>query len=196
VIAAIIVVGVHFVSFVGQLPVRLHETDNISADGIVVVTGGAERVAEGIRLLDAGRGQRLLISGVHVAATPAAIAEKAKVPFELFMCCVDLDRRAPNTIANAMEIKRWASQRRYRTIIVVTASYHMPRALNEIQAAAPDLTLLAYPVVPPGFEPAVWWQDWETFRLLSVEYFKYIITVLRIRVGLQPTLGLATRHAD
>ena len=196
VLVGVVVIVTHFILFVGRLPIRLPDTDTGSVDGIVVVTGGAERVAEGIRLLDAGRGQRLLISGVHVTATPAAIAEKAKVPVELFLCCVDLDRRALNTIANAMEIKRWAALRRYQTIIVVTAAYHMPRALNEIRAAAPDLMLFAYPVIPPGFEASDWWRDWETFRLLSVEYLKYVISVLRVRVGLQPTLGLTARRAD
>ena len=39
------------------------------ADGIVVLTGGASRMADAVELLAAGHGKRLLITGVH-RATP------------------------------------------------------------------------------------------------------------------------------
>ena len=40
-----------------------------NADGIVVLTGGASRITDAIELLAAGRGKRLLISGVHRTTT-------------------------------------------------------------------------------------------------------------------------------
>ena len=40
-------------------------TDHESAEAIVVLTGGSERVATGIELLKSGHGKKLFISGVH-----------------------------------------------------------------------------------------------------------------------------------
>ena len=48
-----------------------------NADGIVVLTGGASRISDAIELLAAGRGKRLLISGVHRTTTAAEIARIA-----------------------------------------------------------------------------------------------------------------------
>src|SRR6266853_1366508 len=47
---------------------------NRDADGIVVLTGGASRISDAIELLAAGRGKRLLISGVNRTTTTAEIA--------------------------------------------------------------------------------------------------------------------------
>jgi uncharacterized SAM-binding protein YcdF (DUF218 family) len=49
-----------FASVVTRMPAE----NNPHADGIVVLTGEGRRIAEGARLLDEGRAQRMLISGV------------------------------------------------------------------------------------------------------------------------------------
>lgn len=154
-----------------------------SADAIVVLTGGASRIADAMALLDRGLGRRLLITGVHPDTTTEEIAAAARQTATLFACCVDLDRRAQNTVGNARETGRWVRRNQFRSLIVVTSAYHMPRALAELAAAVPDVQLVPYPVVPERARAHPWWTDTGTARLLFVEYVKYIVA--RVRLGLE-----------
>src|SRR5215469_8051143 len=107
-----------------------------AADGIVVLTGDEDRISEAIQLLAQGRAGRLLISGVNKATRAPQIISLNKAgrgEALLFRCCVDLDRRALNTEENAFEATAWAKSRGYRSLIVVTSTYHMPRALIELR---------------------------------------------------------------
>src|SRR5712691_3972278 len=62
--AAVLGLGLGFVWFVWRVPDGEVELTR-NAEGIVVLTGGASRVVDAIELLAAGRGQRLLITGVY-----------------------------------------------------------------------------------------------------------------------------------
>jgi uncharacterized SAM-binding protein YcdF (DUF218 family) len=117
------------------------------ADGIVVLTGkGGGRLAAGARLLKGGYGERLLISGVNTALSEEKIATLLGTELEQVKCCIDLDYEAKNTIENARETAIWARSLGYETIILVTSSYHMPRAKVEINAAISGIHIIPYPV--------------------------------------------------
>jgi len=113
------------------------------ADAVVVLTGGPGRVATAVALLEDRRGARLLISGVNPGSPVADIAAAAGASDALFECCVDVGAEAADTVGNAAETARWAAARGYDSLIVVTNTYHMPRALLELQAAMPDTRLVA-----------------------------------------------------
>src|SRR5215510_13969503 len=100
------------------------------ADGIVVLTGGSSRVSDAVELLAAGYGKRLLISGVHPTNDVHDISRTLPDNHKLLNCCVDLDRSAINTRSNAAETRRWARERGFTSLIVVTSNYHMPRAIE------------------------------------------------------------------
>ena len=153
------------------------------ADGIVALTGGASRVTDAIELLAAGRGKRLLITGVHPSATPKDIARHVPEDERIFRCCVDLDRSAMNTLGNATEARRWARQHRFRSLIVVTSAYHMPRAMAELGHQLPDVKLVAFPVVTEKMRNGQWWSSPGTARLLISEYAKFILAVVRMKVS-------------
>ena len=89
-----------FVLFVSTIP-REEEEFHRSADGIVALTGGASRIADAVELLVAGRGQRLLISGVNPSTTPGELIRLTPELEKLFACCVDLGHQALNTTGNA-----------------------------------------------------------------------------------------------
>ena len=74
-----------------------------------------------------------------------------------FGCCIDLDYSAVNTIGNAVETRRWALGHGFRSLVVVTSSYHMPRAMLELSHQLPGVTLIAYPVVTPQRRAEGWW---------------------------------------
>lgn len=170
--------GVGYAGFAGQIepkePAAVPRTD-----AIVVVTGGSQRVADAIGLLGAERGSRLLISGVNEKTGREELAKLNPAARQLLACCVDLDYRARNTIGNAIEARRWVRQHDFRSLLVVTSNYHMPRVLAEFAHAMPGLRLVAHPVVSDQLDASGWWRDWGTVKLLAPEYAKYLVARLR-----------------
>lgn len=154
-----------------------------NADGIVVLTGGASRIEDAVELLASGRGRRLLITGVHRLTSEREIARLKPGYGRVFACCVDLDRSALNTIGNATETRRWVNERGFKSIIVVTSNYHMPRAMAELRHQLPDIALIPFPVV--GDQLRASWSNGPTLRLLFWEYVKYTVAVGRMWLPFQ-----------
>jgi uncharacterized SAM-binding protein YcdF (DUF218 family) len=160
------------------------------ADGIVVLTGGSSRVSDAMELLAGGFGQRLLISGVHPTNAASDISRSLPDNQSLLRCCVDLDRSAVNTRSNAAETRRWARERGFKSLIVVTSNYHMPRAILELSHAMPDIRLIPFAVVGDKWRDEAWWTSGATLRLLLSEYAKYVAAELRVHlaeIGLELT---------
>lgn len=182
--AALLALG--FVWFLWSVPnAEVALTDN--ADGIVVLTGGASRVPDAIELMAAGHGRRLLISGLHRTTTVGEIQRLNPDFARVIRCCVDYDH-SRNTLGNAIETKRWATDRGFHSIIVVTSNYHMPRALAEIAHQMPGVVLVPYPVVTDKQRAEPWWRTVGTARLMASEYIKYVYARLRMELhpGAQP----------
>ena len=150
-----------------------------NADGIVALTGGPFRINDALELLAAGRGQRLLITGVNPVTRPVEISRLMPEHQHWFTCCVDIDHSV-NTIGNAVETARWVKARGFQSVIVVTANYHIPRAMAEIANELPDVTLVPYPVLSDKVRVESWWENPETTRLLLLEYGKFIVAKVRI----------------
>jgi uncharacterized SAM-binding protein YcdF (DUF218 family) len=151
------------------------------ADGIVVLTGGASRISDAMELLAAGRGKRLLISGLNRTTTSGEISRLNPEFGAILSCCVDFDRSL-NTFGNATETRQWAQSRGFHSLIVVTSSYHMPRAMAEIANQLPDVALLPFPVIGDKLRAEPWWNHGSTLRLMLSEYLKYVATRVRIRL--------------
>ncbi|RZJ89983.1 MAG: YdcF family protein [Brevundimonas sp.] len=150
------------------------------AQGIVALTGpSAERVNAAVRLLENGKGQRLLISGVNREVRRQELRELTPGSNRLFNCCVDLGFEAEDTSGNAAEIAAWAQAKGYRRLIVVTSDYHMPRSLLEIRSAAPRLELTPYAVSTPSLDNSRWWRAAVTARRMTLEYVKYLAVLGR-----------------
>jgi uncharacterized SAM-binding protein YcdF (DUF218 family) len=158
-----LVVG--FAAFVWLLPGEEVALDH-SADGIVVLTGGTSRVTDALELITTGHGKRLLITGVNPGTTTGEIARQVVDYDRVLACCVDLDYSALNTLGNAVEARRWTLQHGFRSLIIVTSSYHMPRALAEFAHQLPDVALIPYPVVSDRLRVEPWWSNGTTTRLV------------------------------
>jgi uncharacterized SAM-binding protein YcdF (DUF218 family) len=184
-VVAAMLVALGFWWFVWSVPTDEVALDR-NADGIVVLTGGSSRIADAIELLSAGRGRRLLITGVHRATTTREIARLLPAYRWMMTCCVDLDHSAVNTVGNAVETRRWASNRGIRSLIVVTSNYHMPRAMAELARQLPDVALIPFPVITENVRAERWWTSAPTAKLLLSEYIKYIVAQVRMR--LEPAL--------
>jgi uncharacterized SAM-binding protein YcdF (DUF218 family) len=173
------------IGFVGFLS-QLHGSETKptrTADGIVVLTGGSSRVSDAMELLADGYGKRLLISGVHPTNAASDISRSLPDNQSLLRCCVDLDRSAVNTRSNAAEARRWVRERGFKSLIVVTSNYHMPRAIVELSHAMPDIILIPYVVVGDKWRDEPWWTNGATVRLLLTEYAKYVAAELRVHLA-------------
>lgn len=159
--------------FIGELPEPAAGTPP-EADGVVVFTGGGERVAAAMALLNDGAAKRLLISGVNPTVTRPELAELWPGEAETFECCVDLGLQAQTTTGNASELDAWTRANGFSSLILVTSEFHMPRALVEARDRLPDVAITPYAVAsgligadgrPSSFA------DW---RRVGGEYSKFL----------------------
>ncbi|MBN8919953.1 MAG: YdcF family protein [Rhizobiales bacterium] len=174
-----------FVWFAQSVPTREVSIAG-AADGIVVLTGGASRITDAVDLLADGHGKRLLITGVHQTTTTTELARVMPQHQHLLKCCVDLDHSAINTLGNAAETRRWVQAQGFRSLIVVTSAYHMPRSMAELSRRLPMVRLIAFPVVTEKLRTEPWWTSVPIAKLLISEYLKYMLAQVRMRLEPEP----------
>ncbi len=162
------------------------------ADAIVVLTGGSERLSDAVNLLREKRAGRLLISGVHPTTTTRELERIMPGTRPLLDCCVDLDHQALNTAGNALATKLWVQNHGYRSVILVTSGWHMPRAHTELARSLPGVDVIPYPVVTDRFRDGSWWRDSETLTMVVGEYVKYVASLANVRIAPR----LASEPAD
>jgi uncharacterized SAM-binding protein YcdF (DUF218 family) len=160
------------------------------ADGVVALTGGSPlRLRAATQLLENGEGRRLLVSGVNPKVSRSQIWTMTGAAKPLFDCCVDLDFTAADTIGNARETARWARAMGYRSLILVTADYHTPRAAVELKAVLPTTKITSYPVATPDLDARRWWRTSGGARRMASEYMKYLVALSR-----EALIGRRTPH--
>ena len=152
------------------------------ADAIVVLTGGYQRIDQAVELLQNGAGGRLLISGVNPATTGNHIRLLTRSPNDLFACCVDIGHEALDTTGNATETARWIRSRGYKSVILVTNNYHMPRSLAELERTDHGTRFVAYPV-PTDVSASELVRNPMLVRTLAAEYVKFLLVVSRDWTG-------------
>jgi uncharacterized SAM-binding protein YcdF (DUF218 family) len=86
---------------------------------------------------------------------------------------------ADNTIGNATETRQWMEREGYRSLRLITASYHMRRSLLEFRRAMPDVEIVVHPVFPDTFMRDTWWAWPGTLSLIVIEYHKYVAVRVR-----------------
>lgn len=152
-------------------------------DAVVVLTGGANRIEEGLRLFATGSAPHLFISGVHESVDVDSIKAMWKGSIDLPDCCLTLGHSASNTMDNASETRRWLEENEIKSIRLVTSNYHMRRSLLEFSEAMPDIEIIRHPVLPERLETwsAPFWS------LAFREYHKTLLTWVRQRLALTPT---------
>jgi len=160
-----------FLMFWLRLPAP-YTSDALKADAIVVLTGGPERLEAGLQLLAKKHADKMLVSGVHKDVRPSELSTLTGAEQALFDCCITLDYFASNTLENAVETAKWASENSAKSLILVTADYHIQRSILLFEKSMPGLTITPYPVRSkmPLFK-------------LAKEYNKYLATLMLELVG-------------
>jgi len=163
------------------------------AQGIVVLTGAGsnQRLAAAMSLLEDDYGRRVLVSGVNRQASREDIRNVSRAVRRLYDCCVDLGFTAADTVGNARETAAWAQAMRYNSLIIVTADYHMPRAMLELKAVLRGTGIRAQTFAVPTrpLKDRRWWRNPGAARLMVVEYCKYLAIL-----GRETVLGLGPRE--
>jgi uncharacterized SAM-binding protein YcdF (DUF218 family) len=180
--AATLPIAIGFVRFVHNLPAPT--ADQSRTDAIVVLTGGGERISNALALLEAGKADRLFVSGVHHGVGVADLLKidrtlpNSAQPDSALAARIDLGDTAADTFGNSVESVAWMRANKFKSMRLVTADYHMPRALIEFKMEAPDLIIVPNPIRPSRAQNAPWWRG-PMFGLLLGEYGKYLIAKWR-----------------
>lgn len=147
-------------------------------DVIVVLTGGEDRLAEGVRLLSNGYAKWLFVSGVHPGVRKKELMKVAGVEDARIARNVVLGKEAADTRGNATETAAWVRKNKFRSLRLVTANYHMRRSLVEFRRAMPDTTIIiANPVFPRPVNPGPWWHSRRAISIVVGEYNKYLVAL-------------------
>jgi len=152
------------------------------ADGLVVLTGGSQRIEAAADLLHRMPTARMLVTGVDRRVDRETLLRRLSDFEALDHERIDLGYAAEDTVGNAVEAAGWAVAQGYGSIRVVTAAYHMPRSLAEFRHAMPSITILPHPVFPERVRFEDWWRSPGTAALIASEWTKHIVATVRIAV--------------
>jgi uncharacterized SAM-binding protein YcdF (DUF218 family) len=163
-----------FVLFANRIARLETPIDVAKADAIVVLTGGQYRLETGLTLLAEHKAEHMLISGVHPDTTETGIARATGSNSALFECCIEIGYRAKDTVGNATETVAWLKKNKFRSVILVTNNYHLPRSVLELRRIDPTLDIRPHPVVNTDLTDGKWMLKADTLRVLMAEYMKYL----------------------
>ncbi len=144
-----------------------------TADAIIVLTGGNNRLEYGLELLANNAADTLFVSGVGTNVGVDDILRQVpnNIRSKISAKQIIIGGKAENTIGNAQEVQEWLEKpingSEYKKIILVTSSYHMPRSVLEFSSLMPELSIITAPVITNDNE------------LVFSEYNKYLASKLR-----------------
>ncbi len=166
----------------------LTKFSNIESPNIVILTGGANRIKDGLKIIEDFKNSKninfkILVSGTGMGFTKSSLKNKLGPNFypQLIQCCIDLDDVSKNTLTNASETLKWTSKNGIKEFILITSNYHMPRAILEFKNVMPNLKIYTYAIAPKKHDIENWLSSYQTFSLVFTEYCKFIIASLRIK---------------
>lgn len=148
--------------------------ENLNVDCAVVLTGGSNRVREGLDLLSRGQIKKLIISGVYKEATLREIYPLWPFYGDVKEQDVVLERRSATTYGNAQQSLPIVEALGCRDVAIVTSYLHMYRAFRTFQATYPEqFTLVKYAVNPGRSEVDTWETSTEVIKSIFYSLWAY-----------------------
>lgn len=149
-------------------------TEDVSADCAVALTGGPQRVREGLDLLAKKSVQKLIISGVNPNSSLREIFPQSPYYGDLREQDVILERRSKTTFGNAQQTLPLVEALRCRDLVLITSRTHMRRALLTFRAEFPPHFPILPRSVPALSEPPSWDEiAWESLKSLFYSSWAY-----------------------
>ncbi len=129
-------------------------TEDVKADCAVVLTGGPNRLNEGMDLLAQGQVKKLIVSGVHPKSGFEQIFPNAYYYGTVEKDDVVLERRSESTFGNAEQSLSIGEALNCRNIILVTSYLHMYRSLKTFKASFPaEIEIYPRATIGMGYPP-------------------------------------------
>ncbi len=160
--SAVLIWALGFLLFTVSLP---QPAKPVATDAVIVPTGGAGRIAQGLNVLDQGLATNMLVTGVDPEVTPVEFAIEFEVDQARMDCCVTLGFVAVDTRSNARETADWVEANAIRSLRLVTTDWHMRRAARELDRTLPSSVTVIRDAVPS--EPSVTSLFLEYHKLLA-----------------------------
>ena len=167
----------------------LEKSKNIVNSNIVILTGGSNRIKEGLKILNdinkvTKAKFKILISGTGKGFTKATLKKLLTSNFNLKLveCCTELESISKDTYSNASETYKWTEKNDINNFILITSNYHMPRAILEFKNRMPNQKIFTYPITPKNHDIENWLSSSDTFFLIFLEYSKLLIASLRLKI--------------
>ena len=156
-----------------------YKLDNTTkTDAIIALTGGKNRIAEAVNLLNKGLAEKLFISGVQKDISLEEI-QKASVDTNI-KGEVTIEDKSLNTVENAIETNKWINENNIKSIRLVTSNYHIFRSLEEFNIRNPELVIIVHPVYSENVSKEIW-KNFGSLNLLVSEYNKFLYVFTRNR---------------
>lgn len=148
----------------------MHSGVNVeSAEVVVILTGGSDRLGEGFKLFRKSGAKWLLISGVGDGVVKSDF-KRYFTKYQVNPDEVVLGKTAADTMGNAFETGMFMQMRGYKKMLVVTSRYHLPRSRAVFSLENPDIEANYYGVVSGGYTAS----SWSSTMLIVSEYNKTI----------------------
>jgi uncharacterized SAM-binding protein YcdF (DUF218 family) len=149
-------------------------TEDSSADCAVVLTGGANRIREGIDLLAQRAIQKLIISGVHPKANLRDIFPQLPFYGSVNEQDIVLEKRSTTTYGNAQQTLPLVEALRCRDLVLVTSQVHMYRAYRTFRGNFPvQIPIIQRAVIAGRAESAFDEVLFESFKSLFYSLWAY-----------------------
>ena len=147
-----------------------------TADAILVLTGGENRIAAGFRAWEEGKGKELFVLGAGREATLPSILPAGTEISPAQLLRIHIEGWSENTLENAFSAKSAVVSRGYREVIIVTSDYHVPRAyLAMRKILPPDISISVAPVVSNWRRKGAWHRLPRLFLVEGWKYWGYLL---------------------
>ncbi len=149
-------------------------SQNQKADCAVALTGGVNRVREGIDVLAQGLVKKLIISGVNPKAQLTEIFPQHYYYGSLNLDDIILDKISKTTYGNAKQSLNLVENLKCRDILLITSYLHMSRSLRTFKAQYPEsIEIIPRATVGKSYKPKKQALIYETFKSLFYSLWSY-----------------------
>jgi len=165
--------GLGYIFFIFHVANTTPQATDQKTEAIIVLTGGANRINEGLDLLASGNAPKLFITGVNRNVAQKDLINKwAHKNKPKNLCCIELDYEATDTKENAQEIEKWVIKNKIKSLRLVTSDYHFIRAHLETKNLLDDnVEIIQHPVTSQNTYNGKW-------HFLSLTFREYNKTLL------------------
>lgn len=165
-----------FISFVKLIPSENQINQSLeNLDAVIVLTGGQNRIKDGINLQKKYKIKKLFISGVNNKTSLEEIFEAQDLDKNDLKENIEIGKMAKSTIGNRKEVEKWAKINSIKKVALVTSDYHVPRSYLLFKSSKIIESVEVYPSFGSKFTAENIFKDRSSTKIVFVEFFKYLV---------------------